>query len=192
MRIENLQIITSWSQVLDAARNTSNKELLGQVPSDKFKLSILKSEHSPIRLLRLSWVFVDIPSFVSVHLVRHKIGIEHFVSTNREDRTGNNPAEITRLSPVRHMCEANAQAIINISKERLCTTSAIETRAVWSKFLEELKLKEPLLYSFCVPKCIYRNGLCPEDKSCHYPESVKGYEQLINYRKLLGGTHVGN
>ena len=50
---------------------------------------IYKCEHSPIRT-QMFWIEVlGIPSFASVHFVRHKIGVEHFVSTNREDRGGN-------------------------------------------------------------------------------------------------------
>ena len=45
-----------------------------------------KSEHSPMRT-QMFWIEMeDIPTFVSVHLVRHKIGVEHFCSTRREDR----------------------------------------------------------------------------------------------------------
>ena len=45
-----------------------------------------KSEHSPIRT-QMFWIEMeDIPTFVSVHLVRHKIGVEHFVKSNRLDR----------------------------------------------------------------------------------------------------------
>ena len=50
MKIE-IDRITSWQRVLNAARFTIGKEALDKEPSNKFKRSIIFSEHSPIRLL---------------------------------------------------------------------------------------------------------------------------------------------
>lgn len=43
-------------------------------------------EHSPLRQDEYCIEMKNIPSFVSVHMVRHKIGVEHFVLTSRDDR----------------------------------------------------------------------------------------------------------
>lgn len=116
MRIENLQIITPWSAVLDNARFTMNKPDINKEPTDSFKEQILISEHSPIRSLIVKWDFVDIPYFVMVHLVRHHIGVEKFVTTSRSDRTGISRDELKQTDLVSMRCEANVQALINISK----------------------------------------------------------------------------
>lgn len=54
-------------------------------------LSIYKSEHSPART-QLFWAkFVNIPLFVSTHLLRHHVGSVPFQLTCRDDREGGNP-----------------------------------------------------------------------------------------------------
>ena len=40
-------------------------------PDREWKEAILKARHGPIRRLRFSFLLEDIPSWVSVHLVRH-------------------------------------------------------------------------------------------------------------------------
>lgn len=167
-----------WNKVLNASRNTVNKKFLDKEPTKRFKRKILMSEHSPIRLLNIDYIF-KIKSWVSVHLVRHKHGIEHFVSTQRDDRTGK-PRE-SQNSLVSHYIEANAQAIINISRKRLCTQSHPETRKAWKEFLESFKDTEPELYNLCVPECVYRNGLCPEINSCNWNKTPAFKKRLDEY-----------
>ena len=41
--------ITSWIEVLNAARFTQRKPMADKEPSDKFKWNIIKAEHSPLR-----------------------------------------------------------------------------------------------------------------------------------------------
>ena len=77
----------------------------------------------------------------------------------------------------------NAQEIINISKLRLCSKAARETREIWYKVLDELVRIEPYLASACVPQCIYR-GFCPEQKSCGR-STYSSYEIIRReYKKL--------
>ena len=95
---------------------------------------------------------------------------------------------------VEHECEANAQAIINISRKRLCTGASPETREAWIGFLNEIKDVQPELHSSCVPDCIYR-GHCFEFFSCGYhktEEYKKQLEQYKNQRKAELGANNGN
>ena len=98
-------------------------------PSSKWKKTILLAEHSPIRKLVFSWKWINLPYWVSVHFVRHKFGIEHFVSTQRTDRTGTDRTGARQDAPVEHECFANAQAVMFISRRRLCSQASPETRA---------------------------------------------------------------
>ena len=126
--------------------------------------NLYRCEHSPIRAI-LFWVEMrGIPSFVSTHLVRHKIGIEHYVESNRDDRGGT--GEENRLTPVNHGMLINAQALIEISKKRLCYKSHSKTIAVWSRVRNAIAIVDPDLARFMVPECVYRNGLCPELSEC--------------------------
>ena len=116
-----------------------------------------------------------------MHFVRHKFGIEHWVTTQRTDRTGVNRNDLPQGSPVDHECEANAQALIFISRRRLCSQASPETRAAWKEVVEKVREKDPVLASVMVPECIYR-GFCPEYNSCGYVNTDEYKKRLEEYR----------
>lgn len=112
-----------------------------------------------------------------------KFGIEHFVSSQRTDRTGVKRDSKRQDAPVNHRFEVNLQSIINISKVRLCNKASAKTREAWRLFLTKIvKPIEPILYKFCVPSCIYR-GHCPEFKPCGFSYTEEFRNELSNYRK---------
>lgn len=174
MKIE-ITRVTSWKDVLNAARFTQRKESLDKEPSDDFKRKIIRAEHSPLRCLMFNIDLYDIPYYVSVHLVRH-VHTQPFVSTSRPDIDGNMRPRDEQLKkdPVNMRLFLNAQEIINISKVRLCSRAETETRKIWQSVVNQLYNTEPLLATACIPSCVYR-GFCPEMKSCGYVES-KAYE----------------
>lgn len=115
MMIKWVEYIDNWANVKRSARTTISKDGSGSYPTTGWKKTILLAEHSPIRRIRFSWRWENLKSWVSVHFVRHKFGIEHWVSTQRSDRTGVNRDKSSQDTPVQHECEANAQALIFIS-----------------------------------------------------------------------------
>ena len=123
------------------------------------------SEHSPIRTQLFLIEMKDIPTFVSVHLVRHTVGVLHFVKSNRDDRNGEPNAN--RNTPVNHMMIANAQAIINMARKRLCSKSHIDTQEVMSIIVNKIDEVDHDLACCLVPECEYRGG-CTELSSCGY------------------------
>ena len=156
--------LTEWSLVVDEARRTAWKDSLGHEPSRKFKMKALMSRHSPIEALLFKISFIGIPYWVSVHLVRHKIGISHYVSSQRPDRSpsGAPRHDLPQDALVNHDMVMNAQSIIAISKKRLCMQASQETREVWKKAVEELKnIGEVELAAFCKPECWWCAG-CTE------------------------------
>lgn len=171
-----------WGKVKRSARSTIHKDGEGAYPSPAWKKTILLAEHSPIRKIHFSWKWRDLKSWVSVHFVRHKFGIEHWVSTQRTDRTGVNRDESPQAALVTHECEANAQALIFISRRRLCRQASPETRQAWQEVKEELRKKDPVLASVMVPECVYR-GFCPEFHSCGYVNTLEYEDALEEYRK---------
>ena len=170
MRVE-IRRVTSWSDVLNAARFTQRKGPINGEPSIKWKKKIIKAEHSPLRCLMFNIDFYDIPNYVSVHLVRH-VHAQPFVSTSRPDIDGNQvPRDKQRKTdPVNMRLFLNAQEIINISKARLCNKAEKETIKIWRTAIKELSKIEPELARACVPNCVYR-GHCPEIKSCGLADS---------------------
>lgn len=165
MKIE-ITRVTSWTDVLNAARFTQRKEPKSGEPSITWKKKIIKAEHSPLRCLMFNIDLYDIPSYVQNHLVRH-IHAQPFVSTSRPDIDGKQipREEQKKTDPCNMRLFLNAQEIINISKVRLCSKAEAKTKIIWRQVVEELRKIEPELANACVPSCFYR-GFCPEFKSC--------------------------
>jgi len=180
---------TDWLNVKDSALTTMGLSIKNR-PDSKWKLMILKSEHSPIRDLWFSWKWIDLKSWISVHLVRHSVGATPFVFSQRPDRMKGATEEYDRdKAPqgalVTHKESMNAQAIINASRKRLCYLASKETHEAWQEFVDSLKDYEPELYQLCVPNCIYRNGMCGEPKSCGYNKTEEFKKQSKKYNKLF-------
>lgn len=170
-----------WGDARLAAFNTIGKEPKTGA-TDAWKKRILLAEHSPIRLVRFRWKWLSLRYWVSVHLVRHKFGIEHFVSTQRTDRTGADERGL-QDAPVDHMAEANAQALINISRKRLCMQASQETRDAWRLVRKGVAELDPVVASVMVPECIYR-GFCPEFRPCGYANTETYKQALAEYREV--------
>lgn len=170
-----------WPKVKRAARTTISKDGEGAYPTDSWKKTILLAEHSPIRKIRFEWRWKGLPTWVSVHFVRHWVGILHYVSTQRTDRTGINRNRKYQDAPVKHDCDANAQALINISRKRLCSQASPETRAAWQEVKAEVAKADPVLASVMVPECVYR-GFCPEFEGCGYCKTDAFEKALEEYR----------
>ena len=180
--IDKAVYVDRWQDVKDAARTTINKESAGKYPDEEWKKKILLAEHSPIRQIRFGWRWKDLKSWVSVHFTRHHVGIDHYVSTQRSDRTGTDRDKKPQDSPVLHQCEANAQALINISRKRLCTQASPETRAAWQEVREQIAQSDPVLASVMVPECVYR-GFCPEMRPCGYADTPAYGKAVEAYRR---------
>lgn len=182
MKCKLIEIKGTWNSILNACRTTISKDRIEVEPSAEFKRKLLLAEHSPIRKLIISAKWFDLKDWISKHFVRHKYGIEHFVRSQRTDRTGINRDELKQSALIEHEIELNAQAVINISRKRLCKhNTAKETREAWKEFLKTIKYEQPELYSVCVRDCIYR-GYCYELNSCGYFKSNEFSIELSKYR----------
>lgn len=179
--IEWFRYRDNWMNVKEAARTTISKDGPGEYPSHTWKKTILLAEHSPIRLIRVQWKWKNLKSWISVHFVRHKFGIEHWVTTQRSDRTGIDRDKSPQDTPVSHQCEANAQALIFISRRRLCSQAAPGTRLAWLEVKKNVEAVDPELASVMVPECIYR-GFCPEFHTCGWVNTPEYAERLKEYR----------
>ena len=184
MKIE-ITRVTSWTDVLNAARFTQRLPLKSGEPSIKWKKKIIKAEHSPLRCLMFNIDFYDIPYYVSVHLVRH-VHSQPFVSTSRPDIDGHQPPreEQRKTDPVNMRLFLNAQEIINISKVRLCNKAEAKTKIIWRQVIEELRKIEPELANACVPNCLSKS-YCPEFKSCGFADSELFILKLHDFHNSL-------
>ena len=132
--------------------------------ADKVSMAALyRAEHSPIRC-DIYWIeLIGVQSFVSVHFTRHKIGVDHYVLSNRDDRGGVNA---DRDTPVNHGMIINAQALINMSRKRLCLKAHDATVMWWNAVRAAVREVNPTLAQFMVPECTYRGNVCHEMRPC--------------------------
>lgn len=181
MGVKLIKTVGTWRDVADACNTTIGKAAGTKEPSSKWKTKILRAEHSPIRLKRFIIEFTDLPYWVSVHLVRHKFGIEHFVKSQRMDRTGAPRDMMPQNTPVTHRIDVNTQALITISRKRMCNKAAQETRSAWIQAVSTLKEVEPEIYNACVPECMYR-GFCPEFNECGFSTGPQYLNKTAKYQ----------
>jgi hypothetical protein len=129
-----------------------------------------RSRHSPVRGAIFVIKMYDIPTFVSVHLVRHKVGVEHFVTSNRLDRGATDVAD--RNTPVSHAMLINADALIAMAHKRLCQKASKETREVMNLIKQRIAMLDVELADCLVPLCVYRGGLCDEKAPCAHASNM--------------------
>lgn len=181
-----------WKKIKSACMTTISKEAGDKEPSHEWKRKLLLCEHSPIRRGTISWKYDEIPYCISTHFVRHHEGVEKWVGTERADRTEvKDRSERSQMDTVPMEMEANIQALINISKKRLCTSADPLTRAYWIATLEAIKEYDEDIYWACVPECV-RDGGCPEYKPCGYYESLMKNESKETQMSLVKRYNVYN
>lgn len=134
-------------------------------PTEEWLTRLVEAEHSPIRELVFG-IKMEIPYWVSVHFVRHHIGVNHYVQTQRTDRTGTNRGRKAQNAKVSHIMSINAQELIHMAHKRLCKQASPETREVMQMIVNEIIKEAPYLKSVLVPLCVYRNGKCTEMFRC--------------------------
>lgn len=155
-----------WKDAKNKCRTTVNKVHSDKEATSKFKTKLLISEHSPIRLIKVNWLWDNIKSWVATHYSRHKW--ECFISTRRSDRIGINRDNLPQGEIVVFEGEANAQNLIDTARKRLCYQASKETRELMEDFkITTYQSGETELADVLVPNCIYRCG-CPEFESCPF------------------------
>jgi hypothetical protein len=122
-----------------------------------------KSEHSPVRVLQLEISATRVSERLIKHITRHKIGVEFFVSTRREDRCS------TPNVPYNFIMVCNPQALINMARKRLCRKAHKDILQFFIELKQTLEASDIPLFAALgaclVPDCQYR-GQCNEFKSC--------------------------
>lgn len=136
-----------------------------KLPNEEWIKRLVESEHSPIRELWFG-IKMEIPYWVSVHFVRHHIGVNHYVQTQRTDRTGVDRNELPQGQMVSHIMSVNAQELIFMAHKRLCKQASKETREVMKEICNKVIEVAPYIKDVLVPLCVYRNGKCSEMFSC--------------------------
>ena len=161
-----------WKWCKDCTLNTVGKTS-EKLPTEEWKHKILEAGHSPIRELWFG-IKMQIPYYVSVHFVRHHIGVNHYVQTQRNDRQGNyDRTKATQDTMVSHVMSINAQELIFMSHKRLCSQASAETRAVMKEICKQVEELFPEFIGLLVPECVYRGYTCTEFYPCGLAEKLK-------------------
>ncbi len=167
MEIKMLRYPTQqdWDRAKLFALGTEGKDV--KTPATlKWKQDMLRCQHSPIRTLMFSIQLIGVPYWVSVHLTRHKYGVEHYVTSQRNDRQSQydrNTAPQNAL--VNHILDIDAPELIQLSHVRLCSKAAKETKEVMLAIVDEVVKVCPEFKPFLIPQCEYLGG-CPEIRGC--------------------------
>lgn len=155
-----------WMEVKRRALVTVGKNPVTP-PNSQWKFKILRARHSPIRYLIYSYYIHDIPSWVSVHLVRHHLGCQPYVKTQRNDRQTEFDRNAARQdTPVDMIIDINAEELQTIANKRLCMQAADETRAVVAEMCKLAAKATPELDSLLIPDCARHGGICYEMFPC--------------------------
>lgn len=185
MKVEILRHPTEedWRRCKFLALNTIGKRDWSGNVTDEWKRAILKAEHSPIRTLMFT-VRMEVPYWVSVHFVRHKYGVEHYVSSQRNDRQSEyDRTKAPQDAMVSHIMDVNAQELIQMARMRLCSQAAPETRVAMLRICDAVVATNPEFSPFLTPKCLAHGG-CNEFKPCgYYDEVVHVLDRLAEKEK---------
>lgn len=169
-----------WRWCKTCTLNTVGKKLKSNGEIDpSWKRKILESEHSPIRELWFGFR-LTIPYWVSVHLIRHSQGINHYVQTQRTDRTNVDRDNLPQGAFVSHIISINAQELMYIARKRLCKQASEETRYVVKLMCDKAIEVCPELKGLLAPLCVYRNGKCSEFFPCKQaPNNIQGTKENV-------------
>lgn len=153
-----------WLECKRRALKTMGYSKVKTMPSDEWKRAILRARHSPIRCLMFSFD-LEIPSWVSVHLVRH-LHAQPYVQSQRNDRQDKyDRTKAPQDSPVTMTWDMNAEELMTIANKRLCFLASPETRAVVREMCYLVKEQCPEFTEELIPNCELYHG-CREMQSC--------------------------
>ncbi len=155
-----------WMGVKRRALVTVGKQPITP-PDAEWMVKILEARHSPIRYLHFSFLLEDIPSWVSVHLVRHHVGVQPYVKSQRNDRQSDyDRTKAPQDAPVTMILDVNGEALLTLANKRLCKQASEETREVVKMMCNEVTKVRKEFAPFLVPMCVYHGGRCHEMKPC--------------------------
>lgn len=179
MNTDFLKIDFDWELVKNCCRSTVKKQFTEGEPSESFKQQLLIAEHSPIRELRIVWLWKAVKYWVSTEWSRHKF--EKFITSQRNDRQKDyDRNKAPQDAHVDLIGSANIQQMIDAWRKRLCFTATKEARGLAVNLKQWLFKKYPIESSVLVPHCVYRGG-CSEMLNCgHYKRFLEWWESNPN------------
>lgn len=155
-----------WMLCKTCALATVHKNAV-TAPGIDWKKHILEARHSPIRELRFVFRIDGIPYYTAMHLVRHHVGCQPYISSQRNDRQSDyDRTKAPQDAPVNMIWSMNADALITIAQKRLCMQADVVTREVVSEICRLVIEKCPEFSGVLKPACEWHGGVCHEMFPC--------------------------
>lgn len=162
----DVEVVGDWQRVADKAAFTARIRPFG-ITVPWFRRMLI-AEHSPLRAVMLD-IVVYVPYYVHVHLIRHHVWVQPYVTSQRPDNV--RPVDYDRRSAPQDemvgLClYLNPQSLLSIAKERMCERADPETRAVVIGIKAAFEESDdPFLRALgqaMQPKCRWAGGYCKD------------------------------
>ena len=126
--------------------------------------------HSPMRSVEYRFYLWGIPSYVATHFVRHHVGVQPYVKSQRDDRNKHAipRSEQHQGTPVNMILDINVNSLLDMAKARLCGKADEITRAwmvAMRTILTNMDEYDQIVAKWMRPPCEWHNE-CFEFKSC--------------------------
>lgn len=155
-----------WCEVLRRCLVTVGKKS-SKIPDMNWRTKMLRCRHSPIRYLQFSFLLKDIPYWLHTELVRHHIGVQFYVRSQRDDRANNDipRAEKPQGALVDMIMDINAEALMTVFAKRSCGCATKEMQLLMLLLKDKVVQTNPEFTEFLIPPC-EQIGKCNEFSPC--------------------------
>ena len=178
--------------MLPAMRVTQGRDMFdNKLPSLELWTKMILSEHSSDRSVVYRIYCKDVPYYTHVHFVRHHVGINFNVMSQRHDKERKDRPQGSLIDM---FFDANVQALVNISRKRLCYKADEISQDLIKKLKSELIYAgdeyDKVLGKLLMRPCSWYLGYCAEPHCCG---RVPGVINLFDVHKsILEGDSNGH
>jgi hypothetical protein len=158
--------LTDMSLVKESMSAVRGKTPNSKPLDPKVLYEMLLSPHSTVRCIFYRIYVNDIPYYAQNHLVRHKIGVEPTVYSQRAIK---GRGKLPQDNLIAMHLDLNAQSLLTMAKARLCLKADSEVREFMKLVKEALSkgdVYDKVLGKMMMTSCELYDGICPEIQSC--------------------------
>lgn len=144
-----------------------------KMPSLETWYKMILSEHSSDRAVKYRVFVEDIKYYQHVHIIRHHIGIEPHVYSQRDDtgiQSTTDRDEYPQGVLINMLFDINAHAIVTMSRKRLCHKAHRGCQDLMKKLKCSLIYEgddyDKVLGNLMMKPCSWWRGYCAEPKPC--------------------------
>jgi len=128
-----------------ALRTTAGKDMyvVKKPTLETFKKMVVSAggvPHSPLRAVNYRIYVEDVKSWVTVHYVRHHIGVQFYIKSQRTDRdvSSGDRNKDPQDTLINMMFDVNANSLLMMAQARLCVKAAPDTQAVMKEIKKQI------------------------------------------------------